>query len=242
MSASYESPSLLDQYLLFHYGTPEEIAPPPGTPEEALNFPVTTAQLAAGDEQSLTRTLDLGCAVGRSAFELAKSATEVLALDYSLSFIQTAANIRDQGSLPYRRHDEGHLYTDLVAQRPTDSHPDRITFEAGDAMALPPDLGQFDIVHAANLICRLSDPRKLLPRLPALVKPGGRLLLATPATWLEEFTPPKLWPKGTTLDYLKDHLAPHFELAQVEELPFLIREHARKFQFSTSQTSLWIRF
>ncbi|MEM8953350.1 MAG: methyltransferase domain-containing protein [Verrucomicrobiota bacterium] len=241
MSATYESTSLLDQYLLFHYGSPEEIAPPPGTPPEALHFPVATARLAVGDNADVASTLDLGCAVGRSAFELAKTSSEVLALDYSLSFIQAAAAIRDQGTHPYRRHNEAHLYTDLVAHRPADSHPDRIHFEAADAMALPANLGQFDIVHAANLICRLSDPRKLLLRLPAIVKKGGRLLLATPATWLEEFTPPKLWPKTSTLEYLKVHLASHFELTQIKERPFLIREHSRKFQFSTSQTTLWVR-
>ena len=51
---------------------------------------------------------------------------------------------------------------------------------------LPNDLGSFDIVHAANLICRLPNPMLFLDRLPELVKEGGgSLLLATPFTWLE---------------------------------------------------------
>ena len=55
-------------------------------------------------------------------------------------------------------------------------------------MNLRNDLGSFDLVHAANLLCRLTDPEKLLARLPQLVRSGGQLLLATPCTWLEEFT------------------------------------------------------
>jgi putative 4-mercaptohistidine N1-methyltranferase len=241
MSVLYESTTLLDQYLLFHYASPEEIAPPEGTPPEALRFPVRTAQLAAQGAPAHARVLDLGCAVGRSAFELSAHCGEVVAIDYSMSFVRAAGTLRDGTSLSYRRHDEGHLFSSLVAQTPPGAYPDRILFEAGDAMALRANLGQFDILHAANLLCRLSDPLKLIPRLPSLVNPGGRLFITTPATWLEEFTPVERWPNGTTLDYLKEHLEPHFDLQSVEELPFLIREHARKFQFSTAQASTWMR-
>jgi hypothetical protein len=36
-------------------------------------------------------------------------------------------------------------------------------------------------------------------------------------------------------------LDPHFTLARTLELPFLIREHARKFQWSVAQATVWIR-
>lgn len=48
-------------------------------------------------------------------------------------------------------------------------------------------------------------------------------------------------PTGATLEFLKEHLHRTFEFIESQELPFLIREHQRKFQLSTSQTSLWIR-
>ena len=82
----------------------------------------------------------------------------------------------------------------------------RLAFLQGDAMDLPADLGAFDRVHAANLLCRLPEPQRLLERLPALVKPGGELVLATPCTWLEEFTPPENWPPGGTFDWLLETL------------------------------------
>ena len=134
-----------------------------------------------------------------------------------------------------------HLPDELTAYMPGSIKPSKVSFEVGDAMALRPDIGEFDLVHAANLLCRLPSPRLLLDRLPSLVKSGGRLVIATPATWLEEYTPRENQPNGLTLDFLKEHLSESFEFVEANEVPFLIREHKRKFQLSTSQTSLWIR-
>jgi len=65
--------------------------------------------------------------------------------------------------------------------------------------------------------------------------------LATPCTWLESFTPPANWPVGSTLDWLKRHLGECFELKLETEESFLIRETARKFQWSSSMVTLWKR-
>ena len=111
---------------------------------------------------------------------------------------------------------------------------------------MPNDLGNFDIVHAANLLCRLPDPGALIERLPELVRPGGQLLLATPFTWLEEFTPMGKWLGGRlsgkdSAEVLKDVLSPNFSLEIEIDLPFLIREHERKFQYGVSYGTRWRR-
>jgi SAM-dependent methyltransferase len=108
-------------------------------------------------------------------------------------------------------------------------------------MNLPVDIGAFDRVHAANLLCRLPEPQLLLERLPALVGTGGELVLATPCTWLEEFTPRENQPPGKTFDWLKSSLEPAFQLLRSSEEPFLIRETARKFQWTFSQVCVWRR-
>jgi len=59
----------------------------------------------------------------------------------------------------------------------------------GDACNLPLDLGQFGCVLAANLIDRLRTPQNFLNRLGTLVAPGGILVITSPYTFLEEFTP-----------------------------------------------------
>jgi len=157
--------------------------------------------------------------------------------------------LREHGSLEYRFIEEGCLTTAACALVPGDIERSRVCFEQGDALALRPDLGTFDVLLLANLLDRLPDPRQCLARLPSLVRSGGQLILSTPCTWLADYTSPAHWLGGferhgrpvRTLDTLRELLSSHFELLTVRDLPFVIREHARKFQWSVAQASVWTR-
>jgi len=236
----YETRRLLDEYLLFHYGAAQEVLPWQEGPQSALGFAVRTVTELIDDALKPKSALDLGCAVGRSAFELAKACESVTGIDYSQSFVDAATTLITH-DLPYQRKDEANATTSLVAAVPADCPRDRVQFEQGDAMNLRADLGSYDLVHAANLLCRLTEPQRLISRLPELVKPGGQLLLTTPCTWLEDFTPRGNWPTGSTRDWLKSALSEHFELMSEKDLPFLIREHARKYQWSVALGMRWQR-
>ncbi|MEO5712659.1 MAG: putative 4-mercaptohistidine N1-methyltransferase [Luteolibacter sp.] len=243
MSAIYESDKLLSEYLLFHFGTAEEILPTdrtwPAGMREALDFAKRTP--AHFSSSKVARGLDLGCAVGRSAFEMAATCDEVTGIDFSHAFIRAAETLRNGGALSYERREEASISTRLEAKLPAGVDGSKIRFLQGDAMDLPEDLGSFGRVHAANLICRLPEPKRLLDRLPSLVMPGGELVLATPCTWLEEFTPSENWPVAGTFEWLRQSLAPAFTLERQVEEPFLIRETARKFQWTTSLVTVWRR-
>lgn len=239
----YETRRLLDEYLLFHFGSAAEVLPWEGGPRGALGFPARTVTelLDASRVRAGASALDLGCAVGRSSFELTRCCRSVLGIDFSRSFVSAAAALRDSGRLAYERRDEADASTPLIAIVPPELPRERASFEQGDAMHLRPDVGTFDVVHAANLLCRLDDPALLLARLPSLVRPGGQLLLATPCTWLEEFTPRANWPRGSTRDWLREMLSPGFALELERDMPFLIREHARKYQWSVALGTRWVR-
>ncbi len=239
----YESEKLLAEYLLFHYGGEQEILPAgrtwPAGMCEALGFAQrTVAHFRAG---RVARGLDLGCAVGRSSFAMAGDCGEVIGLDYSHAFIRAADALRRGEVLAYDRLEEGSVSTRLCARRPVRIAGENLRFCQGDAHDLPAGLGGFERVHAANLLCRMREPQRLLDRLPALVRPGGELVLATPCSWLEEFTPAGNWPPGTTFDWLRASLEPAFSLVRQVEEPFLIRETARKFQWTGSLVTLWRR-
>lgn len=241
MSSIYESDKLLAEYLLFHFGRTEEILTPdrswPSGMREALDFTSrTVAHFSAGQ---VNRGLDLGCAVGRSTFEMARNAETVLGIDFSHAFIAAAERLRRGEPISYNRREEASAVTRLEVRQPVGIDAEKLAFWQGDAMNLPVDLGSFDRVHAANLLCRLPEPRRLLDRLPELVKAGGELILATPCTWLEEFTPPENWPSGGTFEWLEATLAPSFTLLRQADEPFLIRETARKFQWTTSLVTVW---
>jgi putative 4-mercaptohistidine N1-methyltranferase len=238
----YESPRLLDEYLLFHYGSESEVfadaeIPYPAAMREAMGF--TRRTVGYFGDFTVARGLDLGCAVGASTFAMADHCERVVGIDFSHAFIAAATALHRGETIAYRRHDEGDLHQELRASAA--GRIDRCSFEQGDAMELRADLGAFDRVHAANVICRLPRPTALLDRLPELVRPGGELILATPCTWLEEYTPPSAWPMGDTFSWLQQQLSPHFELMHRCHEPFLIRETARKFQWSQSLVTCWQR-
>ena len=242
----YQTDRALREYLLSHYGSEEEILSLGVGPRDALGFCVRTVELLL-DLNTLTgdgRALDLGCAVGRSSFELAKRCNQVIGIDKSPSFVNACETLRVSGELAFESVKQGGIAHSLTARVDDEVDRGRVRFEVGDACSLPENLGSFEVVHAANLLCRLSDPRAFLARLPDLVLPGGQLLLATPFTWLEEFTPIDKWVGGVEDDsshVLKSLLSSSFQLERELNLPFLIREHERKFQFGVSLGMLWRR-
>lgn len=245
MTPYYESDRAVAEYLLFHYGADEAVMPWPAGPKEALQFPVrTVAAGLAGYSGPRTQALDLGCAVGRSAFELARTFGAVMGMDLAPRFIGAAETLRQKGELAYEFTESGPVASRANARRPDGVDAARVRFHVGDALALPAALGDFEVVHAANLLDRVPSPRRLLAGMARLVRPGGRLVLASPYTWIEEYTPRSEWlcagGRGTH-ELIGDALGAAFHPAGREDLPFVIREHARKFQWGVAELSRWDR-
>jgi putative 4-mercaptohistidine N1-methyltranferase len=171
-------------------------------------------------------------------------------IDFSRRFISIARHLQRHGSFPFKVFDEGDLTHTARAVVPAAIDRKRVRFERGDAMRLRRDLGMFDVVLMANLIDRLRDPAKCLRQLPSLVKPGGLLVITSPYTWLSQYTPRESWLGGfrrngrpvRTFDSLKRLLSPGFELLRRRDLPFVIREHARKFQLGIAEATVWRAF
>lgn len=252
----YESAKMLDEYLLLHFGSEADTLTLPGAPPEALRFPQRCAQLALSAVRRLgapnARALDIGCAVGGATFELARGFDEVLGVDLSASFIQAAEQLRGGGELPYFRRDEGELGRQLVARVDAGIDRDRVRFRRADAVALPAELEGFDAVLLANLLCRVPSPSAVLGRMGGprgLVRPGGVLVIVSPYTWMEQFTPKEVWLGGflregnevRSSDGLRAQLEPGFELLEELHMPLVIREHARKFQLIISHGTVWRR-
>ena len=242
----YESDAAAEQYLLFHYGTPEQICPLLPEARTACGFPARCVSESWPYVvlKSRARALDLGCAVGRSSFELGRYFDEVVGIDFSERFVTAARQMQREGTLIVRAPREGPVVDELRLDLPSDLRTDHVVFEQGDACALRADIGAFDLVLMANLIDRLPDPARCLARLPSLIVPGGALVITSPYTWLEEYTPRHKWlvDEGAgTLAALKEILDPAFELRHTLDLPFLIREHRRKYQWSVAEASVWKR-
>ncbi|MFM7043560.1 MAG: hypothetical protein ACKO35_15400, partial [Planctomycetaceae bacterium] len=78
---------------------------------------------------------------------------------------------------------------------------------------------------------------------------GGLLVLTSPYTWLEDYTPRAKWLGGrreggeplTSFDGLSRLLRGSFELLHRADIPFAIRETARKHQHSLADLTIWRR-
>ncbi len=257
VNQAYEDPQTLNEYLLLHYGSAQEQMPYSFGPRDAVEFPVRCArwllEAAAEYGVSTDKALDVGCAVGRASFELARSYQEVLGVDLSRAFINAANTLRQQGELRYFRKDEGQLGILLNAMVDPAIDRNRVRFRQADASSLPAELMGFDAVLLANLLCRLPSPKSLLGRLGGprgLVKPGGLLAIFSPYSWLEQFTPMEAWLGGYQRDgqpvnsavALSGFLRSEgFELLREADSPLTIREHVRKYQYIVSHAQLWRR-
>lgn len=239
----YETDALVSRYLHFHYG-PEYL--------EVPNYPRACAQAALRHcaPGSRTRALDLGCSVGRATFELGLHFEHVDGIDFSARFIQHGFRLQEAGSVRYTIPTEGELvaYEEAgLANSGLDEAGARVNFIQGDACNLKPLYTNYDLVLCANLLDRLYDPALFLETIPERLKPQGLLVMSSPYTWLEEYTEKSRWLGGikvngenySTLDGLKESLSAQFELLEVVDVPFVIRETQRKFQYGIAQMTVW---
>eukprot|EP01038_Epipyxis_sp_PR26KG_P013271 gene13271-17781_t len=249
-SQVYESKRAVHEYMLFHYGLHKDQFPFGAAfgegPLSALNFPQRCAKLCGTEINGNLRALDIGCAVGGSTFELARSFSEVIGIDFSHHFIE-AANLMKQGKcIEFEIQKQGSSFQKCEASLASDIDVSRVQFLQGDACNLDQDLGQFDVILASNLLCRLPSPRKFLKDIKYFLKNGGKLVLISPYSWLEEYTPKERWIGGTAdkesfeeLQLFFAENAKELNLVHKEDVPFLIREHERKYQYGVSDCSIW---
>ncbi|MFW5450701.1 MAG: 5-histidylcysteine sulfoxide synthase [Methylophagaceae bacterium] len=244
--SNYENDKMLSEYAEFHYGDRYF---------DVANFPQTVVELAvkAMADRPTQKALDLGCAVGRASFELAKYFDQVTGIDFSARLINLGVQLAEQGVIRYSIADEGDLrlyHERHLSELGFDEVSDKVELLQGDACNLKSIFTGYDLVLAANLIDRLYDPALFLSSIHQRINQGGLLLIASPYTWLEEHTKKENWLGGmkkdgenvSTLDGLKMVLEPHFNLMMApQKIPFVIRETSRKFQHTLSDVTIWVK-
>jgi putative 4-mercaptohistidine N1-methyltranferase len=193
----------------------------------------------------MQRALDIGCAVGGSSFALASAFEKVVGVDLSKQFIDTAQSLKENLKFPYQVKIEGDIYEEALASAEPGA-ADRVEFRQADACSLPAEFIDFDAVLIANLLCRLPSPGACLGRLEGmrgLLRSGGIVVIVSPYTWMEKFTPREVWLGGYYDDDGKPHfsqdgikamLGDQFQLLHRQDMPLLIREHRRKYQYIVS--------
>jgi len=249
-SRLYETDQLVTQYLDFHYfdAASAGATAPLGVP----NFPraCVEAVMPHVPTDRRDRCLDIGCSVGRSALEFARHFSHVDAIDFSARFIQAGVRLQAGDEVHYEVPTEGELTVSRAISLDRlglSTVGDRVSFLQGDACNLKAMFADYDLVFAGNLIDRLYDPGLFLSGIADRIRAGGLLAITSPYTWLEEYTPRAKWLGGrreggeplSTFDGLSASLAGGFSLVHRCEIPFVIRETARKHQHSVAELTIW---
>jgi len=230
MTNPYETPVLLRQYLDFHYrGETPDYLPHHTLPHGVLAFPRRCAEKLIRHASRFDRALDLGCAVGGAAFVLASEFSEVHGIDFSQTFVTVATELAASGV--FRSSEDAWT-------PPSELRKSAPVFSQGDACDLPADSGCFDAILLANLLCRLPDPAACLQGLRQHSRTGTVLLITTPCSWDSAYTPPEkqLLP---TLERLHELLDSWCDCLETDEMPFVLRDHPRRAQFTVAQSTLW---
>lgn len=243
----YETDQLVSQYDEFHYG--DEYFQVPNFSKRLVELAIDTLA-----DRPKHKALDLGCAVGRASFELARHFDHVTGIDFSARFIQHGVQLASGMTVHYTLPSEGELVeykSCSLAQLELEETQGKVEFFQGDACNLKSNVTGYDFILAANLIDRLYSPRKFLNAIHERINVGGVLMLTSPYTWLEEHTPREEWIGGfkkdgesyTTLDGLHEILDSHFRIIGApQHVPFVIRETQRKFQHTLSEVTFWERY
>jgi len=246
----YETDVLVAQYMEFHYGN---------CYFDVKNYPEKCAQLCLdimaknSDKKAKRKALDLGCAVGRTSFELACQFDEVIGVDLSARFIECANQLKEKGSLSYNITDEGELSTLHTAQlsdHQLQKIKGKVSFSQEDACNLGTEHQNYDLIFAGNLLDRLQNPEQFLSSIHRYLSMDGILVMSSPYTLLAEYTPRENWIGGycmdekniTVLEGIKKVLDSHFIMINEPlDVPFVIRETKRKFQHTIAQLTSWKR-
>ncbi len=138
------------------------------------NFKTECVQIALKFANKKTKALDLGCATGRSSFELAKEFEKVEGVDFSARFIQVGVALKEQEALAC-----GNTLIDLK-KLGYDAIKEKVAFYQGDANNLKPNFNSYDFIMATNTKERLYEPKQFLQEVHNRINKEGILVLILP--------------------------------------------------------------
>ena len=123
-----------------------------------ISPPAARKSASTTPANSRGKALDLGCAVGRASFELARGFEQVTGIDFSARFIRIALELKEKGNAHFELMEEGDLvsyHEARLADMGLQEVAQRVEFFQGDATNLKPHFSGYDLVLAANLVDRL---------------------------------------------------------------------------------------
>jgi SAM-dependent methyltransferase len=188
--------------------------------------------------------IDMGCAVGRTTFDLAHACDElVLGIDMNFGMLNTATAILREGYVSYPRRRGGIAYErrsfPVIFEK-----AGKVDFWVCDATALPFSGNTFSAGVSLNVLDCAWSPFDHLKEIGRILMHGGNVIVSTPYDWTANATPVEAWlgghsqrseHKGASPAVLRSLLSggdhPHaieeLELIFEEDFPWTLRLHDR---------------
>jgi SAM-dependent methyltransferase/uncharacterized protein YbaR (Trm112 family) len=186
----------LSAYAFDHYGDLD--------PTERKDSPVLPGSVLALLEQGLSRiearvngpVIDLGCAVGRTSFELAKTVDHlVLGVDLNFAMLRAAALILHEGRIAYPRRRVGMVFDQRKFSAALEA-ASKVDFWVCDATCLPFADASFSLAASLNVLDCVQSPYDHLKELSRILEPHAEAFVSAPYDWNVNATPVEAWLGG----------------------------------------------
>lgn len=175
------------------------------------------------------RLLNLGCGVGRVAFELSPNFKHIDAVDFSAQTIQHAVKLQQQETVRYTTINEGDIvdfHQLSLRDIALPSYGENILFSQGDASNLKQKFTGYNIVVMDQVLEESYQPRQVLANIIERLLPRGILVIASSYCFNESITTKENWLGGikvngenvTGFDGLQNQLTKHFTLVNQQPL------------------------
>jgi len=229
----YETPAAISSYLWSHY------ADLFGDPAASAAYGEWSRLLCGLDGPAL----DVGCAVGRLTFELARETELAIGVDRSQAFVRTARQLASAGELHFCLVMEGALCETRQISLPHHWPRERAEFIVADAQALPFPSGLFARGGSLNLLDKLPDPQRHLDELNRVLCPApAQLLISDPWSWSTAVAAATAWLGGTDQGpwaghahanlrrHLQTGMTPPWEVTAEGTVAWTVRNHRNHYE------------
>lgn len=198
------------------------------------------------------KLLNLGCSVGRTAFELSEYFQHIDAVDFSARYIQYGVQLQQQKTLRYTSVISGDIqsfHEVSLKNLSLNESTDHIVFSQGDASNLKTMFNGYDAILVEHALEKSYQPKQLLATLSQRLNKQGLLFVLTDHQYTTQHTEKESWLGGLKVngenlsgfDGLHEKLENDFCFLEAFPLTRVVKKNNCTFTITTTEMSVWQR-
>ncbi|MCO4799988.1 MAG: 5-histidylcysteine sulfoxide synthase [Colwelliaceae bacterium] len=195
------------------------------------------------------KLLNLGCSVGRTAFELSSTFEKIDAIDFSARYIQYGVKLQQDQLVRFQSIVEGDIvnFNEISLTQFVKNYQNNVTFSQGDAVNLKPIFNHYDVILLQQTLEQSYDPKMVLKNITSRLNKHGLLIISSNNVFDEKITDKNKWLGGvkingenvTVFDGISQVLSSKFSLVTTSSLVQILRLNANQSQNNLIELSVW---